>query len=119
MPSSVRFATLLVLSMFISIAADRALAQSAPLPAGSCFEIIAAQGAAQPAILLDKCSGRTWQLVRHWKHSKGRRARVSYRWNPLSRSDVAGPPAIPKPAVARRAPNSSKCFIFDNRKFCE
>jgi hypothetical protein len=119
MSSSARFATLLTLSILVSFCVDRAVAQSAPLPAGSCFEIIAAQGAVQPAILLDKCSGRTWQLVRRYSRSKGRRAHVAYRWSPLSRGEVAARPAIPKPAVARRAPGNSKCFFFDNRKFCE
>jgi hypothetical protein len=70
---------------------------------GACFEIIAAQAGVQPPILIDKCSGRTWQLVRQ---------RGTYRWTVLPRDGSA-------PAVSAAAAEAGKCFTFEGRKFCE
>jgi len=78
----------------------------------SCFAVIPAQAGVQPAILIDKCGGRTWQLTR------GRGARTSYRWAALPRDDGTRAPALsavgPAPAAA-----TGKCFTFEGRKFCE
>src|SRR5262249_50577971 len=73
----------------------------------SCFEIVPAQAGVQPAILIDKCSGRTWQLAR------GRRG--AFRWTGLSRDDGATATA----AATAPATGASKCFTFEGRKFCE
>jgi hypothetical protein len=90
-------------------------AQAQPLPAvppaTACVEIIAAQAGIQPTILLDKCSGRTWQLASR-RSTTGR----VYVWRPLARQgdDVASA----SPAAAAAAPRG-KCFTFDGRTFCE
>jgi len=86
------------------------LAAAAPAQAqtpGACFEVVAAQAGVQPAILVDKCSGKTWQLI------KGRRG--AYRWTALSHDD--GAPAAS--AAAAPATGAGKCFTFEGRKFCE
>ncbi len=94
-----------------------ARAQTA-LPAGaSCVEIVPAQPGAAPAILLDKCSGKTWQLQREWT-----RRHSVYVWRPLVRQDVEAPVQRPTPVAAApaRAPAASgKCFSFNGRTFCE
>jgi hypothetical protein len=90
-----RGATLAGLLVF----AGPAQAQTPPV----CFEIVAAQTGVQPAILIDKCSGRTWQLVRQ---------RGAYRWTVLARDEAA-------PAVSAAAADKSKCFTFEGRRFCE
>jgi len=74
---------------------------------GACFEVVAAQAGVQPAILIDKCSGRTWQLI------KSRRG--AYRWTVLSRDNGAPPVSV----SAAPATGTSKCFSFEGRKFCE
>ena len=73
----------------------------------SCFEVIAAQAGVQPAIMIDKCSGRTWQLVRGRGGAPG-----AYRWTALPREEGA-------PAVSAAAADKGKCFTFEGRKFCE
>jgi hypothetical protein len=96
-------------------------AQSARLPGGHCYEIIPAQGDAQPAILLDRCRGRTWQLVRSGTGDTA--SNVDFRWMPLGRDETSPPrraasaqrTAAPKVPVDERR----KCFTFDGRKFCE
>lgn len=90
----------------------------------SCVEVIAAQAGIQPAILVDKCSGRTWQLV----PTHPRRRGANYIWRPLQRADapvasapapaVAAPPPAPKMAQPPSAA-SPKCFQFNGRTFCE
>jgi hypothetical protein len=92
-----------VLALAVSIdSAARAEAQASM----TCFEVVPAQAGVQPAILIDRCSGRTWQLVRR-AHAGG------YRWRALSRD--GGHPA---PAAAP-ATGEAKCFTFEGRKFCE
>jgi hypothetical protein len=91
---------------------------------GRCFEIIAPQRHAEPAspILFDKCSGRTWMLVR--RHGGGRHwHNAGYRWVSLAR-DGAGLPAqavAPAPAVVSKSPRPGgrNCFVFTGRRFCE
>jgi hypothetical protein len=75
---------------------------------GACFEVIAAQAGVQPAILVDKCSGRTWQLI------KSRRG--AYRWTALSRDAGDGAPPV---SAAAPSTGGAKCFTFEGRKFCE
>jgi hypothetical protein len=70
----------------------------------ACFEIVPAQPGAQPAILIDKCSGRTWQLA-HGRHG-------TFRW-------IALPGHENEPVAAVPATATGKCFAFDGRKFCE
>ena len=98
--------------------------QAAPLPAEAtgtgCVEVIPAQAGAAPAILLDRCSGQTWQLVRSYAGRHGTR----YAWHPLLRQDgVAATPQKAAVAVPARpkapAASNSKCFSFNGRTFCE
>jgi len=89
----------------LATAGDHARAQTP----GACFEIIAARAGVQPAILIDKCSGRTWQLARR----SG--AHAAYRWTALPRDDGAPAASSAPPAVA----DTGKCFTFEGRKFCE
>ena len=110
--------------------AGRALAQSLPLAAQpGCFNIVPAQPGTQPAILLDRCSGRTWQLLVRYRGggSARRRSHVVYVWSPIDRSEShverAAPPE-PAPAARSSPPASAahgnaKCFQFSGRTFCE
>ena len=88
-----------------------------PSDSGPCFEVIAPRPNSQPRspVLLDRCSGRTWLLVRN--------ADGIYRWRPIATDNAevafkapsrpqAQAPEIPKAA-------GGKCFTFDGRKFCE
>jgi hypothetical protein len=92
-----------------------AQAQTAQAQGPACFEVIPARPNIEPpaAIMVDKCSGRSWVLIRNGK---------SYRWSLIATE-------IEKPKIADRAPvegaapapeaGSQKCFTFNNRKFCE
>jgi hypothetical protein len=71
----------------------------------ACFEVVAARAGVQPAILVDKCSGRTWQLARP-------RGGSAYRWVVLPRNGSA-------PAASAAPADTGKCFTFEGRKFCE
>lgn len=89
-------------------------AQAQSLPAAesaSCFNVVAAQPPLQPAILVDRCSGRTWLLIRRGRHGR-------FAWNPIARHDVQAERPAPKPAAAA-ATGSAKCFSFQGRTFCE
>jgi hypothetical protein len=96
-------------------ASTHAVAQ--PAPEGICFEIIPAQGEIQPALLLDRCRGRTWQLVR--------RGGLEFGWRPLWRGGETGRVAARRPRAAEpvtaSAPAGSKarCFTFNGRQYCE
>lgn len=84
--------------------------------ASTCFEVIPARPNVEPPvpIMIDKCSGRSWVLVRNGK---------IYRWSMIATE-------TDKPKTADRAPmegggpaapdsGSQKCFTFNGRKFCE
>jgi hypothetical protein len=118
---------LAILAMFVVAFAPRAQAQSLPYGAQSgCYNIVPAQAGAQPAILLDRCSGRTWQLLSRYRGgaSAHRRTHLVYVWSPIDRSERevarAEPPArAPAAAPAPAARGNSKCFVFNGRTFCE
>ena len=117
---------LAMMTMLIAAVPYRASAQSLP-PApssASCYTVIAAQPGVQPAILLDSCSGRSWQLIAMHRNgaSERRRSNARYVWSPIGRDeDEAAHSAMP----ASDAPPASvggeppKCFQFDGRRFCE
>jgi hypothetical protein len=94
--------------------AGEALAQ-APASQATCFDVLMPPSDSQPAgaILLNRCSGQTWILVRTYQpHARGIPA---YRWSPVA-SDAANPkPPAPAPATV----TGDKCFIFQGRRFCE
>lgn len=127
-------AYLLPLAMSVAFAVSSgygAHAQSLPSPAPvGCFNIIPAQAGVQPAILFDRCGGGTWQLVaRHRGGSLGRRrAHVVYVWSPIDRGEREVAHVAPAPLVKPSAPaavprppraDSSKCFTFNGRTYCE
>lgn len=115
-----------------SAVADCAKAQSLPAAAQpGCYNIVPAQPGSQPAILIDRCSGRTWQLLSryHGGGSARRRSHIVYVWSPIDRSEsrverAAPPEPAPAPAARSNAPASAahgnaKCFQFNGRTFCE
>jgi hypothetical protein len=83
--------------------------------ADACYEVIPARAKIEPPapMLVDKCSGRTWLLVR---------AGRAYRWAAVA-ADEEKPKATDRPVVdaqpARTDKDAQKCFTFNNRKFCE
>jgi hypothetical protein len=98
-----------------------AQAQDAPTPNGACFDVARPPGGeAAGAILVNRCTGRTWILVGGRKRHGDQ---VAYRWMPIVTADAA--PAAPAPAPspprvhAPASPNSDKCFTYQGRKFCE
>ena len=121
--------TIAILAMFVVAFAPRAQAQSlAPTSQPACYNIVPAQSGAQPAILLDRCSGRTWQLLSRYRGgaSAHRRTHLVYVWSPIDRSERevarAEPPAparVPAAAPAPAARGNAKCFVFNGRTFCE
>jgi hypothetical protein len=100
---------------FLGFAAGGALAQGSASPA-TCFDVLAGPSEAQPAgaILLNRCNGQTWILVRTYQAPA--RSNPVYRWSAIA-SDTADPkpPRTESPA----ATTGDKCFIFQGRRFCE
>jgi hypothetical protein len=113
-------------------------------PSGICFTVVAAHGQAEGAILLNRCSGESWILIRNHQ-SVGNEigsGQFEYRWDPIAIPDTqvkANPstsPKLPRPASqkialnpSQRRPkarvlrpvsqNNAKCFTFQGRQFCE
>jgi hypothetical protein len=98
-----------------------ALAQTAATP---CFEFIPARPRIEPPtpMLVDKCTGRTWLLTRA--------SRGAYRWaaiqTEIEQPESDKPKATDRPVTdtgpagrADKEGGGSKCFTFNNRKFCE
>ena len=79
-----------------------------------CFEVIPARPNIEPPvpILIDKCSGRSWVLIRNGK---------SYRWSLIATESEKAKTAdrVPNEGSALPGSGSQKCFTFNNRKFCE
>ena len=70
-------------------------------------------------ILLDRCTGQTWILARHYQGAaKGRAGNVAYRWEPLSKATAEPPPAR-RPVATGPTATGDKCFTFQDRRFCE
>jgi len=101
--------------------AGSAAAQDAPK--GACFDIIAGNTDTQLAgtILLNRCSGQTWILVRNQRRTAdGSR----YQWSLLANAPREEPPPTAKVPTAKSPPaksatTSGKCFTFQQRRFCE
>jgi hypothetical protein len=81
---------------------------------GACFNIVMGNTDKSEvgAFLLNRCSGESWILMRARQSAKGGR---SYRWSHID----AGPSGPPSPPAERATANSSKCFTFQGRRFCE
>ncbi len=105
-------ATLAVAALWPAGANDAALAQGA---GPACFEVIAARPNVEPPapIMIDKCSGRSWVLIRNGK---------SYRWS-LIATETEKPKTTDRAPMEGAAPapegGPQKCFSFNGRKFCE
>ena len=118
-------ATLAMIAMVIGLAHHASAQTSPPAPsAASCYSVIAAQPGVQPTILLDRCSGRTWQLIATHRNgaSEDQRSNGRYIWSPIARDeDEAAHSALPPPAAppATDGVQPPKCFEFDGRRFCE
>jgi hypothetical protein len=81
---------------------------------GGCFSIVTGNTDRPEAgaFLLNRCTGESWILVRAHQSAKGGH---SYRWSPIQ----AGPSHVPSSPAGSAAAKSSKCFTFQNRRFCE
>jgi hypothetical protein len=94
----------------ITLWSGAALAQASTSQPG-CFDVVASRSDAHPAgtILLNRCSGQTWLLVRYQSSVRGSSV---YRWSTIA-SD-SNEPRPPPPAAS-----GDKCFAFQGRRFCE
>jgi hypothetical protein len=97
---------------------SRAQTGSAPAISSLCFELFPAVGQASPALLLDKCSGRTWHLVRS-RIGSGRATSVVYRWREIAQTEPDAAAGAAQPQAARRPAARGNCFAFNGRTFCE
>ena len=123
MTSLHRWARFLISLTLISVPLGRAIAQSeTERPAVACFEVTLAQ--TKPSLtgvmLLNRCSGETWLLVRtHKTDQLPQTSGFVYRWRPIAIDRVEKATELPPhPVPAIRLP-TAKCFIFDGRQFCE
>jgi hypothetical protein len=120
--TSHRSVGLLISLALIGGTVDHALGQSQPeSPTGACFDVIPAQAKSFPtaAILVNRCNGQTWLLVRTQTDQRLQTGGFAYRWRPITieRAEAAVQPArrpVPETPKAR-----AKCFVFDGRQFCE
>jgi hypothetical protein len=106
--------------VFIGAAATTQ-AQDVPTPSGACFDVARTPGG-EPAgaILVNRCTGRTWILVGGRKRHGDQ---VAYRWVPIAtaNAELAAPSSAPSPPRlhAPANPSTDKCFTYQGRKFCE
>jgi len=76
-------------------------------------------------MLLDRCRGKTWMLVKVSAEPPGRVMTASaFRWVPVIveerlRQDQNNPVTVPRPPIVDLPAGSSNCFVFDRRRFCE
>jgi hypothetical protein len=118
-----RAASLLIGLMLIGVPLNRASAQTlTERPTGACFDITPAQ--ARPSltgvILLNRCNGETWLLVR--THETTQRLQTSgfvYRWRPIAIDGVDEANQLQPRPVSEIPKARAKCFVFDGRQFCE
>ena len=96
-------------------------------PSGACYQVIAGRAGSQPAgtILLNRCSGQTWMLIRtHQSAGDGiDSGQVAYRWRPIPTGDTqVAVTSSTSPKVRALGPasqNNAKCFTFQGRRYCE
>jgi len=118
MAGQCRFLGYLVAATFVAGLMSGALAQTPEVdqPSGACYEVMAGRVDTQTegVILLNRCTGRTWILVR---------THLAYRWRPIPTADTqvaASPPSPPKARLPKpAAQNNPKCFTFQGRQYCE
>ncbi|MET0631482.1 MAG: hypothetical protein ABWY47_17660 [Xanthobacteraceae bacterium] len=93
-------------------------AVSAQEQRGACFDVLAGPAEMKPAgaILLNRCNGQTWILVRTYQApAKGSPGHFVYRWSALASDGIEPRPRSGEPAAAA----GDKCFTFQGRRFCE
>ena len=86
---------------------------------GPCFDVVAGPAETRPigAILLNRCSGQTWILVRTYRPAaKGNPGQYVYQWSALASE---GPEARLREPTPAPAAGGDKCFVFQGRRFCE
>jgi hypothetical protein len=96
---------MLTTAAILAALCQAALAEPPPTPATPCFEVIPSTAGANAApfgtILLDRCKGLTWLLIKDFPADANEGASSSYhwRWSPLTInhqegtfSDPFGPP---------------------------
>jgi hypothetical protein len=117
-------ARFLISLTLISVPLGRAIAQSeAERPTVACFEVTLRQ--AKPsltdAILLNRCNGETWLLVRTHKTDQLLQTTSGfvYRWRPIAIDRVEKAIQLPPRPVPSIPKETAKCFVFDGRQFCE
>jgi hypothetical protein len=91
-------------------AADDPLPKAAPASTGACFEAIvlpAARLDSTGILRINKCSGESWLLMK--TSPQAHPGREAYEWMPiLVGSDAASHAAV-----------GAKCFVFNNKQYCE
>jgi hypothetical protein len=101
----------IAVAAMLLLPANAALSQNAD---AVCFEVIPARPNIEPPapIMIDKCSGRSWVLTRNGK---------SYRWSIIALETEKAKTAdrVQNEGAAASGGGSTKCFTFNNRKFCE
>ena len=123
MTSLHRWARFLISSTLISVPLDRTIAQSeTERPAVACFEVTLAQ--TKPSLtgvmLLNRCSGETWLLVRtHKTDQLPQTSGFVYRWRPIAIDRVEKATELPPHPMPPMRQPTAKCFVFDGRQFCE
>jgi hypothetical protein len=103
----------MIAGALITLSPGGALAQVSTSQPG-CVEIVALRSDAHPAgaILLNRCSGQTWMLVRYQSTVRGSPV---YRWSAIASDSNEPRPPLP----AAPAASADKCFTFQGRRFCE
>ena len=124
MTSLHRWPRFLISLTLISVPLDRTIAQAeTERLAVACFEVTRTQ--TKPSLtdvmLLNRCSGETWLLVRTHKTDQFLQTSSGfvYRWRPIAIDRVKEAIQLPPRPVPAMPKPTAKCFIFDGRQFCE
>ena len=124
MTSLHRWPRFLISLTLISVPLDRTIAQSeTERPAVACFEVTLAQ--TKPSLtdvmLLNRCSGETWLLVRTHKTDQlpQTTSGFAYRWRPIAIDRVEKANELPPRPIPATPQPTARCFVFDGRQFCE
>jgi len=118
-----RWPRFLISLTLISVPLDCTIAQSeTERPAVACFEVTLAQTkpALADVLLLNRCSGETWLLVRtHKTDQLPQTSGFVYRWRPIAIDRVEKATELPSHPIPPIRQPTAKCFVFDGRQFCE
>jgi hypothetical protein len=118
-----RWVGLLIGLTLITAPLGRAMAQSESGRPMACFEVTVTQArlSLTDVILLNRCSGETWLLVRAHKtdHLAPTTGSFVYRWRPIAIDRVEKATELPPHPIPAIGQPTAKCFVFDGRQFCE